>query len=107
MAKYVKSCAWCGKQFESTRSDALYCGATCRQRHHRKTSTSAYLMPDPVDLDYERRPLSEAEVGDIVIAIRQLASALSAASVTGPVDLRPLCRRLSHGIVGVLEVEGL
>ena len=30
-----RSCAHCGEQFTPKRSDARYCGATCRQRAHR------------------------------------------------------------------------
>lgn len=31
-------CEQCGKTYTARRSDSRFCGATCRQRHHRERS---------------------------------------------------------------------
>ena len=107
MARYVKQCAWCGREFTATRSDARYCSSTCRKRHERRGSTHAFIRPPVAKYEYEGRPPGEGEVVDAVMELRRAVCTLSAASVTGPVDYRPLCGRLSHAVAGVLEVEGL
>jgi hypothetical protein len=44
------SCAGCGKTFEAKRSDAKFCGATCRQRGRRRGPVEV-VVELPVGLD--------------------------------------------------------
>ena len=107
MAEYVKRCAWCGREFKATRSDAVYCSANCRVGHWRNSSTKAFVLPPQRPYVPESRALSEGEIVGCIATVRQCAASLSAASLTGPPQYRPVCGRISRGILGVLEVEGL
>lgn len=107
MAEYEKRCGWCGREFRATRSDAKYCSPACREAHWRKASTKAYVLPPQRPYLPESRPASESEIVGCIASVRQSAAALSAASLTGPPRYRAICGRISSGILGVLEVEGL
>lgn len=51
-AARVATCQVCGAEFTAVRSDARFCGATCRQRHHRghppchEREDAAQVAPD-------------------------------------------------------------
>lgn len=107
MARYVKQCAWCGKEFVATRSDALYCGPTCRKRHERGAPSHVFIEPVVVKYEYQGRPVRESEVLGAVVDLKRSVGTLSAAALTGPEDYRPLCGRLSHAFAAILDVEGI
>lgn len=108
MARHVKTCPVCHRQFTASRSDAVYCSGTCRQRHRRGTPSGEFVIrvsdavpPDP------GRPPSAREVTEAVLGVRASLATIAAAAVSGPDEYRALCDRLSHAIADVLEVEGL
>ena len=108
MALHVKTCPVCKREFVASRSDAVYCSATCRQRRRRGTPPSAFLASNEgAPIPVTGRAPDEADVTDAVVMVKESVAILSAAAASGPDGYRPLCDRLSRAIGEVLEVEGL
>lgn len=103
-----RNCDWCGREFEPTRRDNIYCSKRCRNRASEWRSNGGWDF-DPVGLAKTGRekPVSVDEVASAVVGIRNSISVLGAATIAGKPEMRPLCSRLESALVRALEAEGL
>ena len=109
------TCQQCGVEFESKRSHAKFCGATCRQRSRRRTSTPvadelaagdggaqpeslmADLLTDGGVVVATKRDLEQAKKADSVAGRQALlvAARMSMLTTTGS-ELAALSKELSR-----------
>lgn len=97
----LKSCVWCGREFEAPTRRAMFCSNACRQAHHR-AKKEGVRSPEA-----SRLRMSDEEIAAAVLQARGAAAMFDAASVRGPVEKRPLCRLLADAIDGALREVGL
>lgn len=97
----VRRCEVCGAAFAARRSDARYCSATCRSRHHRGVAVAEPAPP---------RPCASMTHEEVLAAVRSAHDAAADLSRASMHASAPLCLRLRAAAAKVeaaLRGEGL
>lgn len=103
----VKICRECGKGFEPSRSDAVYCSQKCRLRAHRKKKAAKKrVVLEPGRAVEPVRAESYDDVAEAVDDARRASNRFGQLAVTAPRPVRPGCARIGDAIAEAIEREG-
>lgn len=111
--KHLVKCLVCGKEFETTRTDAVCCSPACRQRKYRAAREAERLgnllceirmaTPQP----RPPKPATVNNIADSITAIKGELTALRFYARSCPPSIRPNIIAFCDGVDVALKETGL
>ena len=103
----LRSCDWCGKEYEAKTKRSRYCSDRCRlaaKKERDRENAVAIDVPTPLPV---RPEVTEDDIAGAVVQLDGCRSTFEAGSHLAPVRVRPMCSRMADGLRDLMDGEGL